>query len=146
MRLQAKVVAAVVALLASTQATADIVLIAPNADASIYAESGGLSNGAGQGLFTGQTNDGFVRRALVSFDVAGSVPAGATVNSASLHLYATQSNTGALTTNLHRLLFGFNEGTVLAPGNGGTGAPANPGDSTWTHRVFNTTPWAMPGF
>ncbi len=145
MRLQAKVVAAVVALLASTQATADIVLIAPNADASIYAESGGLSNGAGQGLFTGQTNDGFVRRALVSFDVAGSVPAGATVNSASLHLYATQSNTGALTTNLHRLLFGFNEGTVLAPGNGGTGAPANPGDSTWTHRVFNTTPWAMPG-
>jgi len=120
-------------------------MIAPERDASIYAESGGLANGAGQGLFAGQTNDGFVRRALISFDIAANVPPGATISDVSLHLYVTQSNTGPLTTELHRLLSTWGEGSTIAPGNGGTGGPAGMGDATWTHRVFNTVPWSTPG-
>ena len=44
-------------------------------------EDGDLRNGSGDGIFVGVTGQGVATRALVTFDLSGSVPAGATVTS-----------------------------------------------------------------
>lgn len=134
-----------VASLWATPARADDVLIAPVRDNSIYDESGTLSNGQGPGLFVGRTNDGFVRRALLEFDVAGAIPAGSTIDAVELRLSVTQTNTTDLTVELHRLLAGWGEGASLPSGGGGTGAQAEANDATWSHRFYDTTPWATLG-
>ncbi len=131
--------------LAPLLASADTVLIAPAKDNSMYAESGALSNGTGPGIFAGQTNDSFFRRGLVQFDIAGAIPPGSTITDVELRLLVTQSNTGDLPISLHRLLADWGEGTSLAPGNGGTGTAASLGDATWSHRFFDTVPWATAG-
>ena len=55
------------------------------ADNTMYSESGNVSNGAGTFCFTGRTNNGDIRRALVRFDLS-SIPAGSTIDSVSLAL------------------------------------------------------------
>ena len=47
-------------------ARAETVTLAPLKDNSMYAESPALSNGQGTGIFSGRTNDGFERRALIA--------------------------------------------------------------------------------
>ncbi|NUP06319.1 MAG: multicopper oxidase domain-containing protein [Polyangiaceae bacterium] len=129
----------------ATDAAADVVILAPSADTTIYSESGGLSNALGQGVFAGQTNDGFFRRALLRFDVAGSIPAGSSITAVQLRLHVTQTNTGDLPVGVHRVTGLWGEGTSLASGNGGTGGPATPGDATWSHRIYNTNLWSASG-
>ena len=66
------------ALVAVPPARAEEVTLSPAKDNTIYSE-GELSNGAGTSLFAGTTGDldnGALRRALLAFDVAGSIPAG----------------------------------------------------------------------
>jgi hypothetical protein len=47
---------------------------------------------------------------------------------------------------LHRMLRPWGEGgTVVTDNPGGLGAPAAPGDATWTDRFAFDTPWFMPG-
>lgn len=51
----------------------------------------GTTNRRGAGwplcvAMVGMTNDGFRRRSLLGFDVAGSIPAGSTINSVTLNL------------------------------------------------------------
>ena len=47
--------------------------------------------GAGTNLFSGETNDGLLRRALLRFDIAGAIPAGSTINSVTLTVTVNRS-------------------------------------------------------
>ncbi|MDA0263283.1 MAG: DNRLRE domain-containing protein [Chloroflexi bacterium] len=103
------------------------------------------NNGAGQWLFAGNTGSGDTRRGLIGFDIAGEIPAGATVTGASLTLNMSRSLAGAKDVGLHRVLADWQEGTADASGNEGSGADAGQGDVTWIQRVFKSLDWATPG-
>ena len=115
-------------------------------DNTLYEDSSGsLSNGAGQFLFVGRTSGGSIRRGVIAFDIAGSVPAGSTISGVSLTLLMSRSQVGAQVIGLHRLLADWGEGTSDASGNEGRGTSATAGDATWLHRTFDTDTWASPG-
>ncbi len=119
----------------------------PAKDNTLYETAdGSLSNGAGDFLFVGKTNSGTIRRAVFMFNIAGNIPAGATIESVSLtlNMSRTASNT-ARTTSLHKLTADWGEGTSNATGNEGGGAASSSGDVTWIHRFFDTDTWTTPG-
>lgn len=131
----------VAALLTCAPASADEVTLGPIKDNTIY-EEGDLSNGAGD-LFAGVTGQTVQsRRALLAFDIAGNIPAGATVTSAQLTLQVIKTTSGPQPFTIHRLLADWGEGTSV---DNGRGAAATPGDATWTSRFFNTERWSSAG-
>jgi len=112
----------------------------------IQSASGLLSNGMGFQIFAGRVGLmglGSARRGLLAFDVAGSVPAGATITSASLTLHLSLTNTGAHDVSLHELTKDWGEGTSVS--GGGAGDASTPGDATWIHTFFDTEFWDLPG-
>jgi hypothetical protein len=116
------------------------------ADNTLYQDgTGGLSNGAGQFMFSGVA--GSLRRALVRFDVAGSVPAGATITNASLTLSMSRTNptNSIVPISMHRVTSAWGEGTSDAGDPGGSGAAATPGDATWLHTFYPGSLWTTPG-
>lgn len=115
----------------------------PASDTSIF-EEGSLSNGGGDFLFTGVTALGAERRALLQFDLSA-IPTDATIESATLEVTVSRTISGTVSVRLHRLLAPWVEGTVDAPGPEGTGAPAAPGDATWTARSSGLADWSAPG-
>ena len=118
----------------------------PVRDNTLYEDPlGGLSNGAGSHVFAGLTESGGKRRALLAFDVAGAVPPGAQVLGVKLTLHVTRTIAGPETVSVHRALADWGEGTSLAPGQEGGGAPATAGDATWLHGFYPGTTWASPG-
>lgn len=127
---------------------ADEITLEPSKDNTIYEDSNNLSNGSGIFLFSGATanrNNDRPRRALLEFDVS-SLPAGATVTSASLEMTVTKIPFGQVTNDfgLHRLTAEFGEGASDAPGQEGRGTSASPGDATWSDSVLGTA-WGSPG-
>lgn len=128
---------------------AEVVQIVSGRDNTLVESPGGLwSNGAGPSFFAGRTAQATnsIRRGLVWFDVAGAVPAGATISGASLRLSLTAaSSTLAVGVGLHRVNASWGEGASNAGDGGGGGAPAQPGDATWIHRSFDSVLWATPG-
>ena len=121
------------------------VTLMPARDNTLYqSEIGAISNGAGQYLFAGTTNNGDARRAVLAFDLSG-LPPGATVLTATLALTMSRSVTGATDVALHALAADWGEGTSDAIGEEGAGATAAAGDATWIYSFFDTTPWAAPG-
>ena len=61
-------------------------------DNTLYETSASeLSNGSGDHMFAGATASASLRRALVSFDVAGPIPQGATIESVLLTLNMSRS-------------------------------------------------------
>ena len=127
--------------------TAGSVTLEPVQDTSLYAEDA-TSNALHPHIFAGRTNSGNNRRGLMQFDIAGNVPPGSTITSASLRLYCTASPFGGATTtvSVHKLTNAWAEGTSNNdPATGGVGAPATPGDATWINRVHPGTPWTTPG-
>lgn len=134
--------------LSALPATADTVSISPSRDNTIYAEDGSLSNGAGDHVFAGRTrgtNGTTLRRALIAFDVAGALPAGSTINSATLTLHLSRARSQDETVSLHLVLEEWGEGTSHASGEEGEGAPATTGDATWSHRLWPGTLWTTAG-
>lgn len=113
-------------------------------DNSIYQNRTGNSNGGGDHIFSGVTQDSSQRRALVQFDLSA-IPAGSTVTSASLRLSVNQSRPGTEPCTLHRLLADWGEGSVDAGEPGGLGAAAGTGDATWLARKSGTDLWTQPG-
>ena len=97
-------------------------------------------------MFAGATDDGLIRRGVIAFDVAGSIPPGSTIHSASLrmNMSRTLSDT-ARTISLYKLLTDWGEGTSDAGAEEGRGAPATTNDATWRHRFFSTSFWATQG-
>lgn len=131
-------------------ALADEVTLSPSKDNTLYSESGTVSNGAGDGIFVGRTganNGGQIRRALIAFDIAGSIPAGSTITAVQLTMRVDQTQAGPTAVGLHRLLADWGEATSNASGNEGMGATAAIGDATWRFRFFNdsTRRWTKEG-
>lgn len=128
-------------------AAADVVVISPLKDSTVYAEDSTLSNGSGEHIISGDNGSAFPRRGLVAFDIAAFVPAGATVDSVELTLTLSHTSVGAgaRSISLHRLLADWGEGSSDAEGNEGGGAPAQAGDATWTFRFFDTDSWSVAG-
>jgi len=104
------------------------------------------SNGAGDYFFAGRTaftNE--LRRGLLMFDIAGSLPPGAVVTNATLSLEVSRTISGPGSVELHRLLSDWGEGASDADGEEGTGTPAATGDATWIHTFYDTGFWASAG-
>lgn len=130
----------------AASAHADSVVLGTSKDNTLFQDgTGGLSSGAGVYMFAGKAAG--LRRALLAFDVAGSVPAGSTIQSATLTLYCSRTNylVPSLTLELHRLLADWGEGASDAGDPGGTGTTAEPGDATWIHTFHNTAFWTTAG-
>jgi hypothetical protein len=129
---------------------ADMVTVVPTMSNTIYADNtsnsnalGGTTPTVGLRMDTGAVANGAVRRALLEFNVAGAVPSGAMITSASLQLTVSISGPGAANVQLHTLQSGWGQGS--SGSNLGQGAPATPGDATWKYNFFNTSTWVNPG-
>lgn len=99
----------------SVAVRAESVSLAPAKDNTLIQHAtGALSNGAGQYLFAGRTNqlpEDSRRRALLQFDVAGSIPSRATINSVTLTMNMSRTIEGAAIVSLHRASADWGEGT-----------------------------------
>ena len=138
-------------------AAADMVALPPVKDNTLYQDAGNaglISNGAGMFLFAGRIGTGIDpnfngerRRAVMKFNIAGNIPAGSTINSATLTVTVTMSPEGVNRTNtLHKLTSDWGEGASVAlVAGGGGGADAEPGDATWRFTFFDTDTWDMLG-
>jgi len=141
----ASMVAAAVCM-GSSAAWAGSIGIVADRDNTLYENQDGLlSNGAGEAIFTGRTNEPSLRRALLHFDVDSYVPAGATIESATLVLFLTLSVSEDSPVSVHTVLADWGEGASDASGAEGMGAAAQPGDATWAHTFYNTSFWSNPG-
>lgn len=109
--------------------------------------TGSFSNGAGPDFFVGRVStsgNGTIRRGVIAFNVAGSIPSGATITGVTLTLNMSHTNQlTAQTIELHRTLQNWGEGTSFATG--GQGASSTTGDATWLHTFYNTSFWAAQG-
>ena len=122
---------------------ADVAVLEPSQDTAIFEESDN-SSGAGD-LFSGRTQSDNRRRALIKFDMAGDLPLGLTLNSASLTLQLKQSSTGERSADIHRMRGDWGEGASSSPAIGGQGAPAEASDATWLNPFYPDTLWFVPG-
>src|SRR5436305_7066392 len=89
------------------------VTLAPIADNTIFQIPAGNSDGAGPDLYAGETERGAgARRALLQFDVAGSLPAGAHIDSATLQLHVSKDlANGPFNFGVYLLKASWGEGT-----------------------------------
>jgi hypothetical protein len=148
-RLFALAVAAALGSLGGSFASAGIVNINPSKDNTLYQYDPldvDRSNALGFHFFAGETGMNELRRGVLAFDIAGNVPSGSTITAVSLsvNMSRTPTNT-AYVVELHKLLADWGEGTSVAPGEEGDGAPATPNDATWRHRFFDTMFWSTQG-
>ncbi|MBI3134891.1 MAG: T9SS type A sorting domain-containing protein [Bacteroidetes bacterium] len=115
--------------------------LTPDKDNSIYSESTN-SNGTGM-LFSGYTCAGEARRTLIHFDIAGSIPSGATITAVTLTLNVNNAGGSSISEDytLHPVTANWGEGTSFGSG---TGAPAVFPDATWNDGILGT-PWTTSG-
>lgn len=134
------------------------VQLAPSRDNTLHQRSNPAqqtSNALGD-IFIGRTNqDGqgpptvSIRRGLIYFDIAGSVPASATITGVTMAMRDAMGLNGDHPADLHRLLADWGEGTSFFAG--GQGASPTENDATWLYRFYHTaTPassvvWSNPG-
>jgi hypothetical protein len=133
--------------IASTGVAQTTVNITSNLDNTLYERAtGSLSNGAGNSVYVGVTAVGGLRRALLRFNVAGAVPAGSRILSATLSFNVLQSTVALpMPMAVHRVTRAWGEGTSVASGGGGGGAPATNGDATWIHAIRPGSLWTNAG-
>jgi len=147
-RLLTLVVATALGVLGGSPASAGTINIMPSKDNTLYEydpAEGDHSNGAGFHFFAGENGMGELRRGVLAFDVAGTIPAGSTITAVSLTMNMSMTPTGARTVELHKLLADWGEGTSHAPMGEGDGASATPNDATWRHRFFDSVFWTTQG-
>jgi len=147
--LHALILTAALSFIGAGLASALTISIMPSKDNTLYEydpAEGDHSNGAGFHFFAGTTAMGELRRGVLAFDIAGSIPPGSTITAVSLSLNMSRTLLEtARTVELHKLLADWGEGTSHAPGEEGDGAPATTNDATWRHRFFDTIFWTMQG-
>lgn len=126
------------------------ITLTPAKDNTLYEDdSSNKSNGAGGYFFAGRTllTNENLRRGLLSFDVVNQLPANAKIITATLSLYASKQQGGAVTNtfSIHRVESDWGEGTSDAGANGGGGTTATVNDATWLHTFYDTTFWNTAG-
>jgi len=134
---------------------ADVATIGAAHDNTIFQSNVNNSLGGGQAIFAGTNAQLSPRRGLIDFDIAGSIPAGSTINSVQMTLFLNSvagGSTASPTIHLYRVSDDWGEGTAGSSVNGaggvGQGLAAGEGDATWNARHFSaTTPtlWNMAG-
>ena len=120
-------------------------------DNTVY-EGVDSSNGSGYHMFAGTSTLGndppeSIRRALLMFDVAQTIPSGSTIDSVSLRLNMSRTHplSGIRTVSLHRVLADWGEGESHALGNEGIGATARYYDATWVYAFHDSVMWSNQG-
>jgi len=129
-------------------ASAAIIVINPRKDNTLYEydpAEGDHSNGAGFHFFAGENGMGELRRGVLAFDIAATIPACSTITAVSLTMNMSMTPAGALIVELHKVLADWGEGTSHAPMGEGDGASATPNDATWRHRFFDSVFWTTQG-
>jgi hypothetical protein len=122
------------------------VVLTPTKDNTLYeSTNGAVSNGTGEYFFVGNTRSASSRRGLLAFDLAGALPSGATIVSATLQLQMSKTNGGISAVSLHRVLKNWGEGSSNASDPEGSGATATTNDATWLHSFYDTALWQTPG-
>ena len=140
--------AAAIGYICTALASANIINIMPSKDNTLYEydpAEGDHSNGAGFHFFAGENGMGELRRGVLAFDIAASIPPGSTITAVTLGMNMSMTPTGAVTVELRKLLADWGEGTSHAPMGEGDGAPATPNDATWRHRFFDSVFWTTQG-
>jgi hypothetical protein len=134
------------ALAVAPRAHAASTFLEPVKDGTLYqSETGALSNGAGEFVFSGRTGLGGpgVQRAVLAFDLSA-IPLGVTIDAARLTLTRSKGlSAGPFA--LHALSADWGEGAAIAPRGQGSGAPAEPGNATWIHTFSADQFWVSPG-
>ncbi len=147
--LLAAAVAAAISYAGTGLASANIISITPSKDNTLYEydpADGDTSNALGFHLFAGKTAMGELRRGVLAFNIAASIPTGSTITGVTLSMNMSRTPISvAYPVELHKLLVDWGEGTSQASGEEGDGAPATPNDATWRHRFFDTIFWAAQG-
>jgi hypothetical protein len=126
-------------------ATAATVTLHPTQDTAIYSAFPTFNFGGGTTITAGGRPMGGESRGLLLFDIRGSLPAGALIQSASLQMTVVGTpSSGAVNSvfDLNTLSASWAEGTGSDRG----GSPAGPNAATWNNR-FGTSgsPWTTPG-
>lgn len=135
--------AAVLALMAHCSALAQqSASLVPVADTTLQEAFPDNNFGGGSTFTSGGRNMGGRARALLKFDLATALPAGATILSATLSLTVTAANGPGSTFQLHRVLADWGEGSGSDFGGGTLGGT---GEATWNNRLGPGTPWATAG-
>jgi hypothetical protein len=125
-----------------------VVTLEPSKDNTIYEVPSNASGGASPWFFSGVNEDGNARRALLAFDIAGSIPAGSDIESVTLELHVSKTQLPLVDFSLHRMLGDWGETTTGPAGRGGgAGAIAEPGDATWVQAFAGdmATDWGTRG-
>jgi hypothetical protein len=136
-------VAAITVLLSFTARAGSIANLTTIADTTLQSAFPGNNLGGDVAFQSGGRRQGGSARALLLFDIAGSMPSGSTINSVSLTLTVVSTPFDGVnsTFELHRIIATWGEGT----GTGQGGAPAAAGDATWVHRKWPDVEWTTPG-
>src|SRR6266480_1206868 len=147
--LLAVTLAGVLGSIVASSASAVMISIFPSKDNTLYEydpADGDTSNALGLHFFAGKTAMGELRRGVLAFDIAGSLPVGSTITGVTLSMNMSRTPLSvAYPVELHKLLADWGEGTSMASGEEGDGAPATPNDATWRHRFFDTIFWTNEG-
>src|SRR4051812_46972698 len=134
---------------------ADPVILNPVADTTLIQTAPNNNLGAATFFNAGTTGMGTRNRAVLRFDVAGSIPANSLITDVQLTLTVIRQPgefPNDSTFSLHQVLQSWGEGTKTHDGtpdqpiSPGLGNPATTGDGTWNDRFFGlSSPWASPG-
>ncbi len=116
-------------------------------DTTLFQDYTANSAGGFPYLFAGKTRFNAARRSLLKFDLQNVVPSNATITSVTLQIYLEFDNSGNTLNNLHRATRAWNEGSnpLVDSQTVGQGAPAQTGDSTWSHESYSAVVWNAPG-
>ncbi|MEO6327398.1 MAG: DNRLRE domain-containing protein [Ginsengibacter sp.] len=114
-------------------------------DNTIYQNATSNSNGAGENFFSGNTAVSSPRRALIKFDIAAQIPAGASITSATLTLFCNKTIGSNTDISIHGLLADWGEGSSDAASNEGSGTAAATNDATWVSRFTLSSLWSSAG-
>ncbi len=125
--------------------SAAVAILEPVRDNTLFEDADGdTSNGAGPAFFAGKNNQNLTRRAVLNFDVAAAVPAGAKIDSVVLTLVVSSApDLIPRRFALHRVLADWGEGQSFSAG--GAGAPATTSDATWLHTFYPDQLWTNAG-
>ena len=123
------------------------VTIPASRDNTLYEDpAGALSNGAGEYVFAGNNGMGDTRRGLIAFDIAATIPFGATITRVSLALNASKlASPDPQEITLIPMAADWGEGLSDAPLEEGMGTTASDGDATWIHTFSPSMFWDTPG-